>query len=182
MVAGGKREGNSGGVGKGVTKSIRGHGIAIDVERHAVVRAGAEGVAPSGGDFEEAGETGGGVNGRATDGVRPITQNSVTEIRDGEVITRETDASDLGANHGGRGRGERGKTTREATGDVAERGHIGSGEHRVLNAQRVGTAERHGAREGVVLAEGHEVGEDQRSLTDINRLVSRITEDDDRDA
>ena len=182
MVASGEREGNRGGVGKGVTKSIRGRGIAIDVKRHAVVRAGAEGVSPCGGDFEEAGETGDGVDGRTTDGVRPITKGSVTEVRDGEVIAREANAPDLSINHGGRGRGERGKATREATGDVAERGHVGPGEHRVLDAQGVGTAERHGAREGVVLADGYEVGEDQTALADINRLVSRVTEDDDRGA
>ena len=160
MVASREREGNRGGVGKGVTKSIRGDGIAINVERHAVVRAGAEGVSPCGGDFEEARETGASIGGRATDGVRPITKGSVTEVRDGEVIAREANARNLSINHGGRGRGERGKATRETTGDEAERGHVGPGEHRALDAQRIGTAERHGAREGVVLADGHEVGED----------------------
>ena len=183
MVASGERDRNGGGIGEGVTEGIGGDGIAIDVERHAIIRGGAEGVGSCGGDFEETGEAGGGVGCRAADGVWAVAVGTVTEVGDGVVTASVADTSDLGVHHGGRCGCESGKAAREASGGVAEGGHVSPGEDGVLDTEWVRAAETDSAAsQGICLADGDEIRELKSALANVDGLVTRVAEDNDRHA
>ena len=64
---------------------------------------------------------------------------------------------------------------------ITERRQVGDAEDLVLNAQGVAAAEGDGSRrERGRLADRHEIGEDERALADVDRLVPGVVEDEDR--
>ena len=179
--------GQVGGDGRHIGKSPQGWGrgdrIAIDVESEAIIRARPEGVAPAGGDFQEAGIGGGAVGGRAREDIGPVADGPIGQAAD-IIRPREADARHLLGDHRRGGGLQTGEGSVQTATALPETRHVRARENGVLNPERVGATEddritrrtTKGRQLGAG-ADGDQVWEKQGALAHVDGFVATEIED-----
>ena len=176
MVAGVERHGDGSDVQHAMPGSGVGvHRVAVDVEGEAVIRAGTESVSAGRGDFEEAAESGEALNRGPGHGERTVGEVAVTETGRQEGARTGSEARALGGHLTGRRSGQADEVAPESAGGIPEGGHVRGSEQGALHAEGIVSAQRDRAgRKRGGGPDRHQVREDERSLADVDRLVSLI--------